>query len=69
MQVLFASADSKGEAQSCPTVPELLAEYGRVVGKLEVEVISASKLKNMDAFGGKIDPFSLVYLSNNSKPS
>jgi hypothetical protein len=67
VQVLFAPADSKGEAQACPTLPVLLAEYGRVVGKVEVEVVSASKLKNMDAFGGKIDPFCQVYLSNNSK--
>ena len=67
VQVLFANADSKAEVGACPTSGDLLGEYGRVLGKLEVEVVSASKLKNMDAFGGKIDPFCLVYLSNNGE--
>lgn len=67
IQVSFVPAEGKDDNRPAPTLPELVAEYGRVSGKVEVEVISAAKLKDMDAFGGKIDPFAVVFLSNSGE--
>ncbi|KAL4493478.1 hypothetical protein ABPG72_007486 [Tetrahymena utriculariae] len=55
----------EGQAQ-CKTLSELANEYGRIIGNLQVNIISGANLKNTDTIG-KSDPYVTVYLSNNSK--
>ena len=57
-QVEAAVLDKEG----CPTVKELVEEYGRVIGKFNIQIIKATGLYNSD-FGGKSDPFCVLYLS------
>lgn len=52
-------------AATCKTIPSLADDYGRVVGKLEVSIISAANLKNTDLIG-KSDAYVKVFLSSDA---
>lgn len=55
------------EAQTfCKTNPDVMAIYGRILGVLEVKIISGLDLKNED-WGGKSDPFIESYLTKSPK--
>lgn len=47
---------------SCKTLDHLMNEYGRVLGNLQVQIISGANLKNTDLLG-KSDPYVKAYLT------
>lgn len=55
---------AEGKA-NCKTKPENIPEFGKVLGTIDIKIISALNLKNAD-FGGKSDPFIIAYLSTDS---
>lgn len=46
----------------CKTKPEIIPDFGKVLGSIDVKIISGLNLKNAD-IGGKSDPFIVSYLS------
>ncbi|KRX05859.1 C2 domain [Pseudocohnilembus persalinus] len=50
----------------CKTNPDLVKWYGRILGNLEIKIISALDVKNAD-WGGKSDPLIEAYLSHLTK--
>lgn len=49
--------------RACDTIEELKNDYGRVLGNVQVKIISASQLVNADLVG-KSDPYVECFLSN-----
>ena len=62
VQMKFMKDAKEEDHEGCPTIKELVKEYGRVIGKLKVDIYSASGLYKSDFFG-KSDPFCIAYLS------
>lgn len=48
--------------QLCKTLPPLIPEYGRIIGRLYVDILSAENLQNCD-ITGKSDPFCRVFVN------
>lgn len=44
------------------TIPDLLQDYGRIIGVVKLDIKSAINLTNKDTFG-KSDPFAVAYLT------
>jgi len=51
----------EGKTQ-CKTLEALQEEYGRILGNLEVQILSGANLKNTDLIG-KSDPYVKAYLT------
>ena len=64
MKFLLEADVNKPESKDqCKTREDVFPDYGRVIGKLEVKILSGLNIKNTDLLG-KSDPFVRAYLSN-----
>ena len=63
IQMRFLNEGEEDNNKACATIPDLMLDYGRVVGNLNIEVISGCKIKSLDMIG-KVDSFCKIYLSN-----
>jgi hypothetical protein len=63
IQTRFLNEGEEDNNKACSTIPDLMLDYGRVVGTFNIEVISGCNLKSLDLIG-KVDSFCLIYLSS-----
>ena len=62
VQMIFLTEVKDQNIEGCSTLKEVVEEYGRVIGKFNLDIHSAEGLYNSDT-AGKSDPYCIAYLT------